>query len=66
MVQTDVSPTTSATGAATRRERSSDYPVHDYIAAMTRELAQMARWDGDPQLAKALDLASEIAARPRG
>jgi len=27
-----------------------DYPVRDYIAAMARELARMARWDGDETL----------------
>jgi hypothetical protein len=32
-----------------------DYPVREYVAAMASELATMARWDGDEQLASALE-----------
>lgn len=42
-----------------------EYPVREYVAAMAVELAQMARWDGDDVLAQALDLAADLAARPR-
>ncbi|MGO4411070.1 MULTISPECIES: hypothetical protein [unclassified Brevundimonas] len=38
-----------------------DYPVREYVAAMARELATMARWDGDEQLASALDVAADLA-----
>jgi len=38
-----------------------DYPVREYIAAMTREMSQMARWTGDEKLACALDIAADIA-----
>jgi hypothetical protein len=43
-----------------------DYPVREYIAGMTQELAQMARWDGDDILAGMLDAAASRAegARP--
>lgn len=41
-----------------------DYPVREYIAAMSAEMAAMARWDGDDGLAAALDAASALAARP--
>lgn len=34
-----------------------EYPVREYIAGMTRELAQMARWDGDEVLAVLLEAA---------
>lgn len=39
-------------------ERKPEYPVREYIAAMTQELAQMARWDGDDVLAGMLEAAS--------
>ena len=39
-----------------------EYPVREYIAAMSRELAQMARWDGDEALAVLLEVA-ELRAR---
>lgn len=35
----------------------SEYPVREYIAGMARELAQMARWDGDDGLAVLLEAA---------
>jgi len=38
-----------------------DYPVREYIAAMTREMSQMARWTGDEKLACALDIAADLA-----
>lgn len=42
----------------------SDYPVREYVRAMSIELAQMALWDGDPQLSKALEVAAEMASQP--
>ena len=42
-----------------------DYPVREYVAAMAAELAHMSRMDGDATLAQALELAVEIAARPK-
>lgn len=42
-----------------------DYPVREYIGAMAGELAQMARWDGDEALGRALDVATRLAAGPR-
>ena len=38
-----------------------DYPVREYVAAMASELAIMARWDGDEQLASALEIAADLA-----
>jgi len=38
-----------------------DYPVREYVSAMARELAHMARWDGDERLAAALEAASVLA-----
>jgi len=35
-----------------------DYPVREYIAGMTVELARMARWDGDEVLAGLLEAAT--------
>ncbi len=40
-----------------------DFPVREYIGAMARELARMARWDRDEVLAALLDAAAERAAR---
>lgn len=42
-----------------------DYPVREYIGAMASELAQMARWDGDEALGRALDAVAHAAAEPR-
>lgn len=43
-----------------------EYPVRGYIADMAADLARMARWDGDEQLASALELVVRLAAeRPR-
>lgn len=39
------------------RSVKSEYPVREYIAGMTQELAQMARWDGDEVLAGLLEAA---------
>lgn len=47
-----------------RRPARADQPVYAYVAAMSRELAQMAEWDGDPELAKALEVAAGLAERP--
>jgi|GEM_PF-1785236 len=52
---------------AARTEKApdlSDYPVREYVRAMSIELAQMALWDGDPQLCKALEAAAEMASKP--
>lgn len=38
-----------------------EYPVREYIASMSRELAQMARWDGDETLAVLLEAAAARA-----
>jgi hypothetical protein len=38
-------------------------PVRDYIAAMSDELAALARSIGDPRLAMILDLAATFAER---
>jgi len=40
------------------------YPVREYVASMSHELAIMAHEDGDGLLAKALEVASELARRP--
>ncbi len=42
----------------------SNYPVRDYVASMSTELALMARDDGDGLLAKSLEVAAELARRP--
>lgn len=39
-----------------------EFPVREYIGAMSLELAQMARWDGDEALARILDTAASMAA----
>lgn len=41
-----------------------DYPVREYVTSMARELARMARWDGDEALAGALEAASTMASAP--
>lgn len=48
----------------THRARQ-DYPVREYIAAMSRELARMAEWDGDEELSLALNRAGDLAERSR-
>ena len=49
-------PTIAAeSGCATRPTTRREYPVREYIAGMARELAQMARWDGDEGLAVLLE-----------
>jgi hypothetical protein len=50
--------------ARTQAPDLSDYPVREYVRAMSIELAQMALWDGDPQLCKALEAAAEMASKP--
>ncbi len=48
--------TTAAESEPCARPRGArDYPVREYIAAMARELSQMARWDGDEGLAVLLE-----------
>lgn len=46
--------------------RGADRPVREYVAAMARELAQMARWEGDETLGKLLDGVAEVAERSAG
>lgn len=41
------------------------YPVREYVSAMALELATMARWDGDSDLADLLERAAERARAPR-
>ena len=41
-----------------------DYPMREYIGGMSRELADMARRDGDEMLAVQLERASDRAALP--
>ena len=55
----------SPEAAKTRRRTAPDYPVRDYIAAMSRELARMAEWGGDLELSRALDQAAGLAERSR-
>ena len=45
-------------------DRLKDYPVREYVAALARELATLARFDGDEALGKLLDGAAEAAERP--
>ncbi|MGV3578872.1 hypothetical protein [Brevundimonas sp.] len=49
---------------ATQEQSATDFPVREYIGAMSRELAQMARWDGDEPLARLLESASALAEEP--
>lgn len=42
-----------------------DYPVREYVRAMSMELAQMALWDGDPTLAEALEAVARMAGAPK-
>lgn len=48
----NLNPTQRVASAA---DEAAEYPVRDYIAGMARELAQMARWDGDEVLAVLLE-----------
>lgn len=54
-----------ASGGQGSRVEIGDDDLRDYIAAMTREMAQMATREGDAHLAKALEVASEVARRAR-
>lgn len=60
--------TSETTGAvpmkAAQNEPASEFPVREYIGAMSLELAQMARWDGDEALARLLESAATLAAEP--
>ena len=40
------------------------YPVREYIGSMCAEMARMARWDGDENLALLLDIAARLAGEP--
>ena len=55
----------SETRPADRAVDLDDYPVREYIRAMSTELAQMALWDGDPALAQALEVAARLANVPK-
>jgi hypothetical protein len=55
----------SETRSAARSVDLGDYPVREYIRAMSAELAQMALWDGDPALAQALEAAARLANAPK-
>lgn len=52
---------TSGRAASSTPQRA----VREYVGAMARELASMARWDGDEALATLLDAAAEVADRPQ-
>ena len=47
-------------------DRLKDHPVREYVAAMARELATLARFDGDEALGRLLDDAAEAADRASG
>ncbi|NBW07859.1 MAG: hypothetical protein EBR82_07520 [Caulobacteraceae bacterium] len=49
--------------AAAEAER--EYPVREYIAGLSIELARMARWDEDERLAILLEAAAARATEPR-
>ena len=57
--------TLSKTRPTDRAVDLGDYPVREYIRAMSTELAQMALWDGDPALAEALEVAARLANVPK-
>ncbi len=57
--------TPQAAMAAPAKAMQREYPVREYIAGMTQELAQMARWDGDEVLAGLLEAATLRAERAR-
>lgn len=60
--------TVTAPVSSVRTERAvdlGDYPVREYVRAMSIELAQMALWDGDPALAQALEAAARLAGVPK-
>lgn len=52
-------------GDASGPASASEYPVREYVGAMSAELARMARWDGDERLALLLEIAARLAADPR-
>jgi hypothetical protein len=52
--------------ARSGHDRLKDFPVREYVSAMARELAHMARGEGDEALAGVLDSAADMAARPAG
>ncbi len=58
----------TAPGSSVKTDRAvdlGDYPVREYVRAMSIELAQMALWDGDPALAQALEAAARLAGVPK-
>ena len=51
-------------GVAAPADAAPEFPVREYIGAMSLELAQMARWDGDEALGRLLDSAAALAGEP--
>ena len=64
-MRTHTADTSSAATHADRAVNLGDYPVREYICAMSTELAQMALWDGDLALAQALEAAARLAVKPK-
>ena len=56
--------TGTAPTQASKDEPAKEFPVREYIGAMSLELAQMARWDGDEALARLLESAAALAEEP--
>ena len=57
-------PPTEPAGGTPLAGTPRDFLVREYIGAMSIELAQMARWDGDEALARVLDAAASMSAEP--
>lgn len=57
-------PTTAIRAAPAPTDYLRDHPVREYVAAMARELAFMARCEGDQALGRLLDDAADVAERP--
>ncbi|MFC5342976.1 hypothetical protein ACETK8_13840 [Brevundimonas staleyi] len=65
MAMQSATETAGATSLQTpKTEPATEFPVREYIGAMSLELAQMARWDGDEALARLLESASTLAGEP--
>lgn len=65
MQKPDVAPA-SGRHAKPSETAQAEYPVRDYIADMAADMARMARWDGDEQLACALELVVRLATERPG
>ena len=63
-MQSTATPEAASTGNRTTSS-GPERAVREYVGAMARELASMARWDGDEALATLLDAAAEVADRPQ-